>query len=111
MQPIHPNDYGKNITLEFCQKFDVNELVRQYRRNSKKALLEAQIEALGHHIACDSSDTNFGGKRLWFLCPLCSRRVAVLYLHPISKQLSCRMCTGLPYKCSRFKGMVENSLI
>lgn len=36
----------------------------------------------------------FGGRRAWMLCPVCSRRVRILYLIP---RPCCRGCAGIPY--------------
>ena len=40
---------------------------------------------------------NFGGRRAWFLCPDCSRRVAILHAFP---GFSCRTCHRLSYASS-----------
>ena len=36
----------------------------------------------------------FGGERVWFTCPGCSRRCAVLYG---GRRFRCRLCVGVPY--------------
>jgi hypothetical protein len=38
----------------------------------------------------------FGGRRPWFLCPLCIRRVALLYLR--GERWACRICCALAYR-------------
>ena len=44
---------------------------------------------------------NYGGERPWFHCPVCSRRVAILYpVHPY-RGLQCRVCAGLLYESQR----------
>jgi hypothetical protein len=40
---------------------------------------------------------NYGGRRPWFICPRCSRRVGKLYLK--SKYYLCRHCNNLSYAC------------
>lgn len=110
MTQIPSNDYGNNITLEQCQKFDINTLVREFARNSKKMLVEGQIKSLGRQISCTTTKTNYSGKRLWFICPSCNRRVGTVYLHPITNVVGCCKCLRLPYKSSRFKGMIENEI-
>jgi len=40
----------------------------------------------------------FGGERVWFACPGCSRRCAVLYG---ARRFRCRRCIGVPYGCQR----------
>ena len=37
-----------------------------------------------------------GGKRLWFVCPTCARRVGALY-HQNGLPFRCRICYGLAY--------------
>jgi hypothetical protein len=39
---------------------------------------------------------NYGGTRIWFLCPLCGRRCAIIYMH--EKYFACRICCGLTYR-------------
>lgn len=39
---------------------------------------------------------NFGGKRIWFLCPFCGRRCAVIY--SIGKYFGCRICGNVAYQ-------------
>jgi hypothetical protein len=42
---------------------------------------------------------NYGGKRPWFSCPGCGRRVAKLYLE--SRYFLCRHCSNLAYSSQR----------
>jgi hypothetical protein len=44
---------------------------------------------------------HFGGRRWWFLCPSCGRRVGKLYLPPNEKIFACRLCHGLTYRSSQ----------
>ena len=45
-------------------------------------------------IKFDWTSCYFGGRRLWFLCPKCGRRVAILYG---GKNFYCRTCLNLAY--------------
>jgi len=45
------------------------------------------------------TDCHYGGRRRWFICPFCSRRVAVLY--GPGKHFACRHCYGLGYESQR----------
>lgn len=36
--------------------------------------------------------TNFGGRRQWFLCPVCHRRCAIIYCHSKTLKIGCRIC-------------------
>ena len=43
----------------------------------------------------DRTPCHYGGERLWFLCPNCSARVALLY--GLGPRFLCRHCYRLPY--------------
>ena len=45
-------------------------------------------------IKFDWTPCYFGGRRLWFLCPKCGRRVAILYG---GKNFYCRICRNIAY--------------
>ncbi len=47
-------------------------------------------------VPLDRTSCNYGGERLWFLCPHCFRRVAVLCEH--GGRFLCRHCHDLPYR-------------
>ena len=53
----------------------------------------------GENINCkipiEVGNPNYGGKRYWFVCPRCGRKVAFLYLR---KKFLCRHCHNLSYK-------------
>ena len=40
----------------------------------------------------------YGGKRFWFICPGCLKRVGILYLAGESVQFQCRECSDLTYE-------------
>jgi hypothetical protein len=46
-------------------------------------------------LRISSTACHFGGSRVWFHCPRCSRRVAVLFLR--SRRFVCRPCGGIAY--------------
>ena len=48
------------------------------------------------HITVECTDCHYGGKRAWFSCPVCLRRVAILYGGEL---FSCRRCQSLVYEC------------
>jgi hypothetical protein len=47
----------------------------------------------------DYTPCNYGGRRTWFLCPQCGRRVLILY--GAGKRFLCRHCYGLTYSCQQ----------
>jgi len=50
--------------------------------------------AVRQRINFDWTDTRFGGKQLWFLCPACDRRCSILYG---GAEYACRLCHRLVY--------------
>lgn len=55
-------------------------------------------------ILLDWTSCNYGGKRPWFLCPHCHKRVAVLY--GAGKYFLCRHCYDLAY-ASQHEGKAD----
>jgi len=47
--------------------------------------------------------TRHEGRRWWYACPACNRRVGVLHLPPGEKFFACRSCHDLSYR-SRWRG-------
>jgi hypothetical protein len=50
-----------------------------------------------YEVSLVTTPCNFGGVRYWFCCPLCHRRVGVLYLAPGDVRFRCRHCNNLSY--------------
>lgn len=63
-----------------------------YRKRSDG---EEQWQDVHEVVELSYSAPHFGGKRLWFHCPHCGRRVAVLYC---SEVVACRKCLHLSYR-------------
>ena len=61
---------------------------------------DTQIFVRGCLALLDWTACTYGGYRVWFLCPDCGRRVALLYL-PISGRARCRRCLNLDYDSQR----------
>ena len=101
---INQRDLGFSLVAENCQKIKIEDLVREAKKTLKVRLVEAQIEALGVSLQLTTSKTRFNGERLWFVCPLCSKRVGTLFSNG---SVGCRKCLGLVYKKQRYKGMLE----
>ena len=53
-------------------------------------------ESIEQDIRFTWTRCNFGGKRIWFLCPCCSRRCAVVYTY--EKYFACRLCSNIAYQ-------------
>lgn len=110
MKTLNPNNFGKKYLVEECQKIRLKEFLKVYRDKLKKITLTAQLETLGSKIELTTSKTCFNGIRFWFKCPMCSRRVGVLFKHPLTSQIGCRICLNLDYRKRRYKGMIEENL-
>lgn len=52
-------------------------------------------QSVAQDVKIDRTPCNYGGKRPWFLCPRCGRRVSVLYGR---KAFYCRTCHCLAYQ-------------
>lgn len=104
---IKPYNLGKNNLVEHSQKIKIDDIVRQINKEVKHQILQSQIEVLGFKLNLLTSKTRFNGKRYWFSCPICSKRVGIIYKHPISSQIGCRNCLKMRYRKQRFKGMLE----
>jgi hypothetical protein len=74
----------------------------RYRVESDRLVLMYSYRAYGEDwqkyeegVWLDRTPCNYGGERLWFLCPHCGRRVAVLYGAGV--RFLCRYCYDLAY--------------
>lgn len=101
------NDLGKKYLVEECQKLDISDIIKDYKNKLKKTILETQLELINENLLLTTSKTGNGGVRFWFMCPNCKRRTGVILKHPIQNKLGCRICLGLKYKSTRYKGMIE----
>ena len=54
-------------------------------------------EVCEYEVSLLTTPCNFGGKRYWFGCPICCKRVGVLYLAPDQIYFTCRYCSNLSY--------------
>jgi hypothetical protein len=58
-------------------------------------------ETIAQNIPVQWEACRFGGERPWWLCPLCGRRIAVLYGR---RAFACRDCNRLTYASQRENG-------
>lgn len=107
MKTLSPNDFGKKLLAEQCQKIKISDFVRGSKEKIKEILIKSSLESNGYNVLLDMSKTGYGGTRFWFSCPICDSRAGVLYKHPMSQILACRKCLKLDYKKHRYKGMAE----
>jgi len=105
-----PNDFGRKILAEQCQQIRIFDFVRKAKIKLKESFIKDSLEIDGYSILLNKSITGFGGVRYWFSCPICNRRVGIVYKHPITGQLGCRVCLRLDYRKHHCKGMIEEKL-
>ena len=53
-------------------------------------------EPVKQTISFSWTQCNYGGKRIWFCCPFCGRRCAIIY--GAGKYFGCRVCYNLTYE-------------
>jgi len=61
-------------------------------------------EKFDYPVSIESTPCNYGGVRLWFICPLqarqnCVHRCRVIYITPYNDHFGCRECSELTYEC------------
>lgn len=106
---INPIDSG-SFCVEETEHVDINKLIRRFNVKAKEAFIKSQIEINGLKMELTTSKTRYG-QRFWFVCPKCSKRIAIVYKHPITGVVACRQCNKLYYRSQKYKDMVEQKLI
>lgn len=79
---------------------DGTALTLRYRYRAS----EGDWQDMTQPVALDWTPCRYGGMRPWFLCPRCSRRVAVLALYRTG--FWCRHCHRLPY-ASQHEALID----
>ena len=95
--------YDAKTAVEQCQRLDVRELRLKsgscinmtYSTHSHAG----ERRTINEDIPVDWTDCHLGGKRAWWLCPGCGKRVAILYLQATGYR--CRTCHNLTYRSSQ----------
>jgi hypothetical protein len=75
--------------IQYAMYSDCMILDFKFRRNG------GEWEPVKQTINFDETACNYGNTRKWFLCPHCTKRVAILY--GADKLFLCRHCYHLPY--------------
>ncbi|MBC8316685.1 MAG: hypothetical protein H8E41_02195 [Desulfobulbaceae bacterium] len=77
-------------TGDIGYRVENNRLILQYQNKHRGG----EWESIEDEISFTWTPCNYGGKRQWFLCPKCNRRIAVIYG---GKFYRCRHCYDLVY--------------
>ena len=75
-----------------CIRVDLQSMVLSCRVKRTSEVIEQTVQT-------QTSPCHLGGRRHWFTCPLCSKRVAVLYAP--GRTFACRQCGGLGYSTQK----------
>lgn len=111
MKPLSHNNFGNIHLVELCQKIRADQVIKQIKKDINKAILEARIAVDGFEVGITTTNLYSGGKRFWFVCPLCKLPVGIVYRHPLNTALvGCRRCLKLDYRSRRYRGMVEEKI-
>ena len=74
------------------EAFDLSMLLRYTATNG------GERKSYDYAVGLSWTGCNYGGRRPWFLCPCCGRRVAILYG---GAMFACRHCRKLAYEVQR----------
>ena len=85
----------KKVSVEECQKLSIHSI-------KTGTIFTHLIDVGGQIINLTTTKCNYGGNRVWFLCPACIKRVGMLYRKPLNNVFLCRQCLNLTYYLRRF---------
>jgi hypothetical protein len=91
--------YGSGRPIaEGLRRFDLAEYMRQEegRLLAVGDIAEMKVGSITARLRFTETATRFGGRRLWMLCPRCSRRCRDLFIG--FGRVACRRCFRLRYK-------------
>ena len=98
MRSINPYDLGK--TTNSLRAVKIDDLVRKAKNEFKVQFVKSRLDINGEQLDVATTGTRFGGKRIWFICPICKGKRGVVYTDPI---LGCRICLNLKYRKQMYK--------
>jgi hypothetical protein len=84
-----------------CQWWTVEVYASMHLKPNRVVLSHAYRQGEKWTVWLERTSCNYGGARVWFLCPGCGRRVAILYG---SGPFACRHCRQLAYESQRDSG-------
>ncbi len=95
--------HDTKTAVEHCQRLDIRELKLKsgscvnitYSTYSHSG----ERQTINKDIPVTWTPCHLGGKRAWWLCPCCGKRVAILYL--LTTGYRCRKCHNLTYWSSQ----------
>ena len=97
-------NFMNKLSVEDCQKLSVLSL-------DAPSQAQSPIEVNNQLIELTSTKCYYGGQRVWFLCPACSKRVGTLYRRPLSDMFLCRYCLDLTYNLRKYHRAPQEATI
>lgn len=88
-------EYAGQTTTSVHIYVRVDNVVLSYKQPTREGLLKQ----FSHSVPLQWTSCHYGGRRPWWSCPSCGRRVALLYSG--WGRYSCRRCFGLAYRSQR----------
>lgn len=78
--------------------------LRALRRRGRLPQTVVVLGTAGAEIPVRTAETaaGYGGRRPWFICPACERRIGTLIV--FADDARCRQCARLPYESRRSRG-------
>ena len=97
----------KTASISYRIDYDCSTITLSYTKT-----VDGEKQSVDEDVALDSTNTNFGGMRYWFLCRKCRRRCGKLYLPNGALYFRCRSCYNLTYESSneshKFDGLFRH---
>jgi len=90
------NFFMSKTLIEHCQPVSASSL-------GLAAFNPTSIEINGQLVKVTATECNYGGIRIWFVCPNCQKRMGKLFRKPMSKSFFCRRCNDLTYLSTRLR--------
>ena len=110
MKTLSHNDFGRKFLVEECRKVGVGDFAKAVKMQMKDVFSNSRPEIMNKPVELTTTKLHFGGTRYWFKCPICNKRVGVLFVHPLNQSIGCRTCLNLDYRKRRYKGMIEGKI-
>jgi hypothetical protein len=99
---IWRDEHDEIVSKIDASSFVSNTVPYMELKYALKGDYQAPEEVLSYKVYFSSTECNYGGTRLWFVCPLavmgirCGRRCRILYLD--NGLFGCRFCHNLSYR-------------
>lgn len=94
--PGHPDRASIGIVTHSAENLVISYTVRTGDQAPKRLMYPLHVR----WVCCP-----YGGERPWWLCPMCGRQVATLYLG--GRDLRCRHCYRLVYTSTQASGTID----